>query len=495
MNIEHVHFYVEDALAWRDWFVSHLGFQAVADYTIPLEESFHTCTEVVKSGSVYFLLSSPLLPISPVAEFLRQHPPGVADIAFGVEDVEAAIALASAHGAKVLQTIQQHQQGAVKVKWGKISGWGGLSHTLIEMATDDLTDVTDDLTVGLTVKSSATSATTLATDDLTDVTDNLTVGLTVKSSATSATTLATDDLTDVTDDLTVGLTVKSSATSATTLATDDLTDVTDDLTVGLTVKSSATSATTSVAASATSATTSVAASATSATTSVAASATSATTSVATSVATITAIDHIVLNVASGDLESAVTWYESILDFQRQQTFTIKTDRSGLYSQVIVSRNAKVQLPINEPASANSQIQEFLNVNNGSGIQHIALRTDNIINAIAQFRACGLSFLRVPTRYYSDLVHRGGLPLSAQEISAIARAEILVDWNQETPQNMHVGAQDAVPLLLQIFTQPIFEQPTFFFEFIERRSQVQGFGEGNFRALFEAIEREQIKRST
>ena len=367
MNIEHVHFYVEDALAWRDWFVSHLGFQAVADYAIPFYESSQTCTEVVKSGSVYFLLSSPLLPISPVAEFLRQHPPGVADIAFGVEDLEAAIALASAHGAKVLQTIQQHQQGAVKVKWGKIAGWGGLSHTLIEMATDDLT---------------------------------------------------------------VGFIDQASVTSATT-----------------------------------------------------------------SVATISAIDHIVLNVASGDLESAVTWYESILDFQRQQTFTIQTDRSGLYSQVIVSRNAKVQLPINEPASANSQIQEFLNVNNGSGIQHIALRTDNIINAIAQFRACGLSFLPVPTRYYSDLVNRGRLPLSAQEISAIAQAEILVDWNQETPQNMHVGAQHAVPLLLQIFTQPIFGQPTFFFEFIERRFQVQGFGEGNFRALFEAIEREQIKRST
>ncbi len=367
MNIEHVHFYVEDALAWRDWFVSHLGFQAVADYAIPLFESSHTCTEVVKSGSVYFLLSSPLLPISPVAEFLRQHPPGVADIAFGVEDLEAAIALARVHGAKVLQTIQQHQQGAVKVKWGKIAGWGGLSHTLIEMATDDLT---------------------------------------------------------------VGFIDQASVTSATT-----------------------------------------------------------------SVATISAIDHIVLNVASGDLESAVTWYESILDFQRQQTFTIQTDRSGLYSQVIVSRNAKVQLPINEPASANSQIQEFLNVNNGSGIQHIALRTDNIINAIAQFRACGLSFLPVPTRYYSDLVNRGRLPLSAQEISAIAQAEILVDWNQETPQNMHVGAQHAVPLLLQIFTQPIFGQPTFFFEFIERRFQVQGFGEGNFRALFEAIEREQIKRST
>jgi len=372
MNIEHVHFYVEDAKAWRDWFVTHLGFQAVADYAIPSGGSFHTCTEVVRSGSVYFLLSSPLLPISPVAQFLRQHPPGVADIAFIVEDVEAAIALAQSHGAKVLQTIQQHQQGAVYIKWGKIAAWGGLSHTLVERS----------LVIG-----------------------------------------------------------QESFVNNQQQSTNDKGQMTDDN-------------------------------------------------------FITSIDHIVLNVASGDLESAVAWYENILNFQRQQKFTIQTARSALHSQVMVSRNALVQLPINEPVSANSQIQEFLNVNNGSGIQHIALRTRNIISAIAQFRARGLSLLPVPTRYYSDLAQRKGLPLSVQEISAISRAEILVDWKEEAALgNMHVGTQHAVPLLLQIFTQPIFGQPTFFFEFIERRSQAEGFGEGNFRALFEAIEREQIKRGS
>ena len=133
--------------------------------------------------------------------------------------------------------------------------------------------------------------------------------------------------------------------------------------------------------------------------------------------------------------------------------------------------------------SNSQIQEFLDINRGAGIQHIALRTSNLKSAIAQFRARGLSLLSVPESYYTELKKRPGLPLSSQELAAIAQQEILVDWKED--------AQNAV--LLQIFTQPIFEQPTFFFEFIERRSQAQGFGEGNFRALFEAIESEQIKR--
>jgi 4-hydroxyphenylpyruvate dioxygenase len=204
-----------------------------------------------------------------------------------------------------------------------------------------------------------------------------------------------------------------------------------------------------------------------------------------------AIDHIVLNVSAGDLERAVTWYEKILDFQPQQTFNIQTARSALYSQVMVSGNGDVQLPINEPASANSQIQEFLNVNRGAGIQHIALRTRNIVHAIAQFRASGLSLLPVPKGYYLEIQQRKGLPLSTDELDAIAAQEILVDWKENT----FFGSNNIIPVLLQIFTQPIFSQPTFFFEFIERRYQAQGFGEGNFRALFAAIENEQIKRGS
>ena len=349
MKIDHVHFYVEDAKVWRDWFVRHLGFQAVTDRI----SSFHTCTEVVKNGSVCFFLSSPLLPTSPVAEFLRQYPPGVADVAFAVEDVESAIALAQKHGATILQPIQERQIGTALIKCGKIAAWGGLTHTLIERSL-------------VFEKGQMTN-------------DN----------------------------------------------------------------------------------------------------------------TFTAIDHIVLNVAVGELDRAVAWYEKILDFQPQQAFKIKTNRSALHSQVMVSRNGSVQLPINEPASKNSQIQEFLDVNRGSGIQHIALRTTNLVNAIAKFRASGLSLLSVPQTYYSQLKQRPGLPLSVLEIEAIAQQEILVDWQEYTS----LEGGDTAPLLLQTFTQPIFEQPTFFFEFIERRFQAQGFGEGNFRALFEAIESEQIKRGT
>ncbi|MHC5935220.1 4-hydroxyphenylpyruvate dioxygenase [Nostoc sp.] len=352
MKIDHVHFYVEDAKVWRDWFVHHLGFQVVADRI----SSSHTCTEVVKSGTVCFFLSSPLLPTSPVAEFLRQYPPGVADVAFAVEDVEGVIALAQLHGATILQPIQERQVGTAFLKCGKIAAWGGLTHTLIERSF------------------------------VTNTNDN-------------------------------GQMTKDN--------------------------------------------------------------------------TFTAIDHVVLNVAVGELERAVAWYEKILDFQPQQAFKIKTDRSALHSQVMVSRNGNVQLPINQPASSNSQIQEFLDVNRGPGIQHIALRTTNLVSAIAKFRASGLSLLSVPETYYLQLKQRSGLTLSPLELEAIAQQEILVDWQEYTP----VEVRQTAPLLLQIFTQPIFEQPTFFFEFIERRFQAKGFGEGNFRALFEAIESEQIKRGT
>jgi 4-hydroxyphenylpyruvate dioxygenase len=352
MKIDHVHFYVEDAKSWRDWFVHHLGFQSVADRS----SSFHTCTEVVKSGAVCFFLSSPLLPTSPVAEFLRKYPPGVADVAFAVEDVEAAIAQAQKYGATILQPIQERQVGTEFLKCGKIAAWGGLTHTLIER-----------------------SLVICPSSSVNNTNDN----------------------------------------------------------------------------------------------------------------TFTAIDHIVLNVAVGELDRAVAWYEKILDFQPQQAFKIKTNRSALHSQVMVSRNGSVQLPINEPASKNSQIQEFLDVNRGPGIQHIALRTTNLVSAIAKFRASGLSLLSVPQTYYTQLKQRPGLPLSPLELEAIAQQEILVDWQEYTP----LEGINIAPLLLQIFTQPIFEQPTFFFEFIERRFQAQGFGEGNFRALFEAIESEQIKRGT
>lgn len=205
------------------------------------------------------------------------------------------------------------------------------------------------------------------------------------------------------------------------------------------------------------------------------------------------IDHIVLNVPLGELQSALSWYETVFGFQRQQRFTIQTANSALCSQVLKHPQGNAQLPINEPASPNSQVQEFLNWNGGSGVQHIALQTQDAVAAIAQFRRQGVQFLAVPPTYYDQLRQRPGFALPESLCQAIAREQILVDWH---PDNHHA-------LLLQTFTQPIFQEPTFFFEVIERKTytlnqqscQAEGFGEGNFRALFEAIEQEQRKRGS
>jgi 4-hydroxyphenylpyruvate dioxygenase len=369
LQIDHVHFYVEDAQKWRDWFVNYLGFQTVVSAIFPTainqEKSFHTHTEAVKNGNVYFLLSSPLLPTSPVTEFLRHHPPGVADVAFTVADLPAVMARVAANGAKVLQFIED----AGSCKYAKIAAWGGLTHTLIER---NLIKGEEGQTNQFKIQNSKFKIKELLPSTSNHLSNNI----------------------------------------------------------------------------------------------------------------FTDIDHVVLNVGVGNLETAVSWYQKVLDLQPQQSFKIQTERSALHSQVMISANGKVQLPINEPGSPNSQIQEFLQVNRGAGIQHIALRTPHLISAIALFRAAGLSFLSVPESYYTKLRHRLEFPLSSLELQAIAQQEILVDCQKDSP----LGA-----LLLQIFTQPIFEEPTFFFEFIERRSQASGFGEGNFRALFEAIESEQVKR--
>jgi 4-hydroxyphenylpyruvate dioxygenase len=367
MNINCIHFYVENANSSRDWFVKQMGFQAIASAI-----SCHTLTHVVKSGAVTIVLSSPLTPASPVAQFLRRHPPGVADVAFEVADLPCVLRKAIANGAKV---IQQSQGGR---KWAKIAAWGGLTHTLIEFSGSHELSVPIDQDFLLSMAS---------------------------NSEITPASLSFSELTDF---------------SATDL----------DFFGG--------------------------------------------------------IDHVVLNVAKGDLEAALSWYEDVLGFRRRQSFTIQTDQSGLRSQVLVHPISGVQFPINEPTSANSQVQEFLNANQGAGIQHIALKTPHIVEAIAQLRKQGLAFLPIPDSYYLQLHSRyQELNLSLAEFEEIAVQQILVDWDKKSPQ----------ALLLQTFTQPIFQKPTFFFELIERRQEAQGFGEGNFRALFEAIEREQIKRGS
>ncbi|BAZ43229.1 4-hydroxyphenylpyruvate dioxygenase [Chondrocystis sp. NIES-4102] len=196
---------------------------------------------------------------------------------------------------------------------------------------------------------------------------------------------------------------------------------------------------------------------------------------------ITDIDHIVLNVRQGSLQTAVARYQALFDFKIQQSFKIKTSNSGLSSEALVDQEGEVQFNINEPTTANSQIQEFIDYNHGSGIQHLALRSHDLIADIAQIRQHELNFLTIPPTYYQQLERLCSLTVT--ELQAIARQQILIDSDQTNPQS----------LLMQIFTQPIFEQPTFFLEFIERRQAATGFGQGNFQSLFAAVEREQIKR--
>jgi 4-hydroxyphenylpyruvate dioxygenase len=196
---------------------------------------------------------------------------------------------------------------------------------------------------------------------------------------------------------------------------------------------------------------------------------------------ITDIDHLVLNVAIGELEPAALWYRDLLDFQVQQTFDIHTQKSGLTSQALVSSCGKIRFNINQPSSSNSQIQEFLNTNRGAGIQHIALQTNDIFTTIDRMQQQELAFLPIDCTYYTQLQIRAKAAqqqsLSDDEWQKLQRLQILMDWNESAPE----------ALLLQIFTQPIFESPTFFFEIIERRNRATGFGQGNFQALFEAIE--------
>jgi 4-hydroxyphenylpyruvate dioxygenase len=186
------------------------------------------------------------------------------------------------------------------------------------------------------------------------------------------------------------------------------------------------------------------------------------------------IDHIVFNVPMGQLQATVEWYERVLQFQRGSYFEISTDRTALKSQVMIGPN-DIKIPINEPLGSTSQIQEFLDHNQGPGVQHISLQTPSIVHAVEHFRREGIQFLKIPDSYYDALGH-----LSEQERNLLKRHQVLSDGDRNQ-------------YLLQIFTEPIFEEPTVFLELIQREGFEQGFGQGNFQALFEAMEKEQIKR--
>jgi 4-hydroxyphenylpyruvate dioxygenase len=194
------------------------------------------------------------------------------------------------------------------------------------------------------------------------------------------------------------------------------------------------------------------------------------------------IDHIVANVELGAMERWVQFFAETMGFSLLVHFddkTISTEYSALMSKVMQDGTGKIKLPINEPAQGKhkSQIEEYLEHNYGPGVQHVALSTENIIETVTRMKAAGVEFLSAPQTYYEDLEERVGK--IDEPIDKLAELGILVDRDQDG-------------YLLQIFTQPVQDRPTLFFEVIERHG-ARGFGEGNFKALFEAIEREQARR--
>ena len=194
------------------------------------------------------------------------------------------------------------------------------------------------------------------------------------------------------------------------------------------------------------------------------------------------VDHCVGNVERGELDRWVGYYRKVLGFELLASFDdreISTPYSALMSRVLASGDGRVKFPINEPAEGlrRSQIEEFLDAYGGPGVQHIALSTDDIVSAVRELRRRGVGFLRVPDSYYESLASRVGD--IDEDLATLRELGILVDRDDEG-------------YLLQIFTLPVQDRPTVFFEIIQRRGAT-GFGRGNFKALFEAIEREQARR--
>jgi 4-hydroxyphenylpyruvate dioxygenase len=196
------------------------------------------------------------------------------------------------------------------------------------------------------------------------------------------------------------------------------------------------------------------------------------------------IDHCVGNVKLGEMNHWVEFYEKVMGFQLLITFDdkdISTEYTALMSKVVSNGNGYVKFPINEPAQGRkkSQIEEYLDFYHDSGVQHIAVATDNIIHTVTELRRRGVDFLYVPENYYDDLHQRVGT--INEDVEVLKKLNILVDRDEEG-------------YLLQLFTKPVQDRPTVFFEIIERHG-ARSFGKGNFKALFESIEREQALRGT
>jgi 4-hydroxyphenylpyruvate dioxygenase len=196
------------------------------------------------------------------------------------------------------------------------------------------------------------------------------------------------------------------------------------------------------------------------------------------------VDHVVANTELGKMNELVQYYADIMGFSQLVHFddeAISTDYTALMSKVLWDGEGRIKLPINEPAEGKkkSQIEEYLDFYKTPGVQHMALATDDIVATVSKLRANGVRFMRVPDTYYDDVRERLDWDTIDQDLARLAEHNILVDADDEG-------------YLLQIFTEPVQDRPTVFYEVIERHGS-RGFGVGNFKALFEAIEREQESR--
>ncbi len=373
MYFHHLHFYVRDAAAWKEWFIQKLGFELIA-VTVDAEERAGELTPVqLQQDGIEIWLSDAEHSTS-ARQYLRQHPPGLVDIAFATDQFDTVVKRARQQGAQFLTPVTAYGHNQ---RHCQIAGWADIRHTVLEVSAQWIGEHQPHIPTHLPSTAQSPS----------QPTGNL--------------------------------------------------------------------------------------------------------SQRAQTAWLSFIDHVVINVPQGELRAAVTWYQRVFGLQQGQSFEITTDHSGLCSQVLIHPEGTLQLPINEPSSANSQVQEFLHHNRGAGVQHVALRSQNAVGAIAHFRHQGLKLINVPQTYYDKLHDRPGCPL--HDLSAVSRQQLLLDWKPSGEEGM----------LLQTFTEPIFGEPTFFFEIIERgqyyrdgqTKTAEGFGEGNFQALFEAIERAQMERGS
>ena len=196
------------------------------------------------------------------------------------------------------------------------------------------------------------------------------------------------------------------------------------------------------------------------------------------------VDHMVGNVGWNEMNKWCEFYAKVMGFAQLVSFDdkdISTEYTALMSKVMSNGNGRIKFPINEPASGRkkSQIEEYIDFYHGAGVQHIAVATDNIIETVTALKSRGVEFLHVPETYYDDVLDRVGK--IDEDLAPLKELGILIDRDDEG-------------YLLQLFTKPVLDRPTMFFEIIQRKG-AKSFGKGNFKALFEAIEREQELRGT